>query len=178
MFNILAPHLHHVVKYVCLCKTIICFHNNYTKIIFLYITSEFCISKFVIPAWLYRSLFCPNVCETINFTLNTVKKNLLLILNRNFIFIFFRKKKINGFLKNNFFDVSSTFSLGLFLLFITYVHVLVESLPDEFLSKEGCCLLRITYNLIFVKKGMHIISYFSFQMTWTGGRGVAVVNAC
>lgn len=74
--------------------------------------------------------------------------------------------------------MSSTFSLGLVLLFFTYVHVLVDSLPDEFLSKEGCCLLRITYNLIFVKKGMHIISYFSFQMTWTGGRGVAVVNAC
>lgn len=71
--------------------------------------------------------------------------------------------------------MSSTFSLGLFLLFFTDVHVLVDSLPDEFLSKEGCCLLRITYNLIFVKKGMHIISYFSFQMTWAGGEGEGLV---
>lgn len=116
----------------------------------------------------------------LNFTLNTVKKNLLLILNRNFIFMFFRKKKLMVFSKMIFL-MSSTFSLGLVLLFFTYVHVLVDSLPDEFLSKEGCCLLRITYNLIFVKKrgAYNILFFISNDLDRRGGGGgVAVVNAC
>lgn len=71
--------------------------------------------------------------------------------------------------------MSSTFSLGLVLLFFTYVHVLVDSLPDEFLSKEGCCLLRITYNLIFVKKrdAYNILFFISNDLGGRRGGGVS-----